>query len=259
MIQTFKYSDVALDGVAWGVEDVLDGLGVPEARGENTLVPFVTGRRFVKKRKDHKTIILAMYVAGVNRSSITDPLSEEQLEINKDYLSKLFGKRGLFKLERIMPDNSVREAWAEVIAPIQFEHISKTVARFTVEFLIPAGIFTGPTDVTYTLSAADLQHAGTAPQDSMTITMTGPLVNPKLENKTNDIWLQYLGTLVTGESLVIKTADYSVTKADQNMIPAFRHGGDASWFILEPGANELELTTDGAGGSITIAYKPAYY
>jgi phage-related protein len=93
----------------------------------------------------------------------------------------------------------------------------------------------------------------------MTITMTGPLVNPKLENKTNDIWLQYLGTLVTGESLVIKTADYSVTKADQNMIPAFRHGGDASWFILEPGANELELTTDGAGGSITIAYKPAYY
>lgn len=258
MIQTFKYSDISLDGVAWGVEDVLDGLGVPEARGENTLVPFVTGRRFVKKRKDHKTLILGMYVSGKNPTNANAVQTEAQLEINKDYLTKLFGKRGLYKLERIMPDNSVREAWAEVIAPIEFEHISKTVARFTVEFLIPAGIFTGPTDVTYTLSAADLQHAGTAPQDSMTITMTGPLVNPRLENKNNDIWLQYLGTIAEGETVIIKTADYSVTKGELNMVSAFRHGGDASWFILEPGANKMELTAEGAG-TASINFKPAFY
>ena len=258
MKQTWRYSDVNLCCETWNVEKVLDGIGVPDTRGENTLVPFQRGRRPIKKMKDHKTIILAMWVRGINPDNPLE-ISSEWLEKNKDRLTKLFGSRGLHVLERTLPGGEKREALAEVIVPINFLNETKTSARFTVEFLIPAGIFTGPTDVTYTLSAADLQHAGTAPQDSMTITMTGPLVNPKLENKTNDIWLQYLGTLVTGESLVIKTADYSVTKADQNMIPAFRHGGDASWFILEPGANELELTTDGAGGSVTIAFKPAYY
>lgn len=258
MIQTFKYASIALDGVAWGIEDVLDGLGIPETRGENTLVPFVTGRRFSKKRKDHKTLILGMYVSGKNPANVNAAPTEAQLEINKDYLAKLFGKRGLFKLERIMPDASVREAWAEVIADINFTTVSKTVSKFTVEFSIPAGLFTAATAVTYTLSETALNHAGTAAQDSMTITMTGPLVNPRLENKTNGIWIQYLGTLAAEESLVIKTADYSVMKGDQNMIAAFRHGGDASWFILEPGANTLELTSEGAG-VVAIAYKPAYY
>lgn len=258
MKQKWRFKDTDLCCDAWNVETVLEGLGVTESRGENTLVPFRKGRRAVKKFKDQNTIILAMWVRGIDLDN-SSLLSYENLIKNQDKLNKLFGSRGLHRFERTLPSGEVRETLAEVSMMSNFEKVSQTSAKFTVDFVIPSGVFVGAeVSETLTVGTSTLTNEGTSPQDELIIKLKGPLVNPKLENLNNKIWIQHLGRIETGEEVIIKTDDYKITKGDLNMVAAFRHGGDPSWFVLEPGANELKLTSD-LNGTVELSYRPAFY
>ena len=65
-MQKWSFKGVDLCTKAWYVENV-DGLGPPGFRGEDLTLPYRYGTKYIKKKYNSKSIILNMWVAGVDR------------------------------------------------------------------------------------------------------------------------------------------------------------------------------------------------
>lgn len=265
---SWSFDGIDLNTKAWGISEIPEGLGLPGFRGDNLKLPFLHGRRYIKKRYEQRSLIFVMWVRGLDKTTgkVTQgKTAQELLQENIDYLSACFAKKtGI--LSASLPTQQVRNATAQVAKPVSFIKKIQGYAVFMVEFTLFDPFFYGQTiyseQKSVTSSALNWNHnnPGNAPSVDMVITLVGPMESPKLENQTNGLWLSFLGSIGSGESLVIATKDFSCTKGSDNYIGALKHAGDAYWFILEPGANSLYLTGDSVqGGSITIEYFPAFF
>ncbi|ETA80636.1 phage tail domain-containing protein [Youngiibacter fragilis] len=266
--QTWQFNGVSLNTKAWSVIEVPEGIGTPGLRGSNLQVPFQNGKRWIKKRYDERIVMLPMWVRGLDSltGKLPSGMSEnEALYDNIDYLSGVFGKRGLHVLKRILPDGTVREALAEVYRPVSFGKTQAGHAKFAVEFVLSDPFFYASQTaqetqiITSTTQEWSHNNTGNAPVTDAIITLTGPMESPKIECLDSDVWLQYQGSIGAGESVVINTGDFKCTKGTTNMLSAIRHGGDAYWHVLEAGYNQLRLTNGVSGGSIKLEYYPAFF
>lgn len=266
-MEKWTFNGIDLTNKAWGIQSI-DGLGTPGLRGSNIQIPFMNGNRWIKKRYDSKVIMIIMYVLGVDKTTGTIPQGTtymEQLDINIDYLLKLFGIRGQHSLKRTMRNGEIREAQAEIYKLTDPKVNKAGDVRITVEFELVDPFFysTDLTSQLKTISSTEYtwthNNPGTAPVTAAVITLKGPLDSPRLENLNNNIWLKYQGAIATGETVIINTKDFTCEKDGENYISAIKHGGDAYWLTLEPGNNNLELTTQETGGSIEVEYYPAYF
>lgn len=266
--QKWEFNGISLHTKAWSVIEVPEGIGTLGLRGTNLQVPFKNGKKFIKKRYNERTVMIAMWVKGLDPITGAIPEGKSAKELlyeNMDYLSCVFGKKGQHALRRILPDGNVREAKAEVYRSAVFVKKPAGHAKFSVEFQLADPFFYGIDLASETKSVGSVSYEwnhtnpGTAPVTNAVITLTGPLESPKLENLANGIWLQYQGSIGAGESVVINTEDFSCIKGELNLVSAIKHGGDAYWLILESGTNQMKLTNNVAGGTIKIEYYPAYF
>jgi len=164
-----------------------------------------------------------------------------------------------------MRNGETRQAQAELCSEINFVRKNPGYAKFALELELADPFFCGTVKSTankmVTSSPFAWTHAneGSAPITAMVITLEGPLSNPIIRNQNNGIWIQFLGTIASGESVILETKYYTCLKGNTNMISIVKHGGDAYWMILEAGNNSMELETDTIGGRITFEYYPAFY
>ena len=240
----------------WDVEAVIEGIGIPKFRGNDLRVPFQHGNRWIKKRFDSRKVVLSMWIKGTDRAD---------LDQNIDAFLTAIGNPGLHTLVRTLRSGETRLAQAELCSEIHFVRKNPGYAKFALELELPDPFFyamSKTTDVR-AISSSPLvwmyANMGSAPATAMVITMEGPLSNPILRNRNNGIWIQYVGTIASGQSVVLDTKHYTCMQGDQNMISIVKHGGDACWMILDAGNNSMELETDVVGGSVTLAYFPAFY
>jgi len=240
----------------WDVEAVLEGIGIPKFRGNDLRVPLQHGNRWIKKRFDSRKVVLSMWIKGVGRADLDDNIDE--------FLTAI-GQPGLHTLSRTLRSGETRLAQAELCTEIHFVRKNPGYAKFALELELPDPFFyaTGQTTDNRTFSASPIVwthfNAGSAPATNLVITLEGPLSNPVLRNHNNGIWIQYIGTILSGESVVLDTKHYTCLQGDQNMISIVKHGGDAYWMILDAGDNSMELETEMIGGTVTIEYYPAYF
>lgn len=240
----------------WDVEEVLEGIGVPKHRGSDIQIPFHNGNKWIKKRFDSRKMVLSMWIKGDNK---------EDLDDNIDSFLQAIGKSGLHTLRRIMRNGEIREAQAELPGGVNFAIKSPGYARFALEFEMADPFFYGLDPVTESISITSssqtetISNTGTAPTTKAVITMNGPMDSPKITNLENDIWLQYQGSINSGESVIINTNDFTCTKGGENYIAALAHGGDPRWLILEAGYNQLEIEAGATGGNLEIQFYPAYF
>lgn len=270
MPQLWHFGGIALNTPAWNVEQISEGIGVPGKRGENLQVPFLSGRRWKKKIFDDRHVILNFWVRGVDKTTGLVPAGQTQYETllqNIDYLSGIFGSRGQKTLRRTFPDGTYREAQAEVYNSLPFPIVHpQRHAKFSVDFLLADPFFYAPSKTTDTQTVNEtteeytVNNPGTAPATKMIITLDGPLESPKIENTTTGVWLQYNGSIGTGEQVVINTEDFACELDGDNMISAIKHAGDMSWMILDPGDNSIEITCDSApSGSAKFEFYAPYF
>ena len=240
----------------WDVEAVIEGIGIPKFRGNDLRVPFQHGNRWIKKRFDSRKVVLSMWIKGTDRADLDDHI---------DTFLTAIGKPGLHTLSRTLRSGETRLAQAEVCSEIHFVRKNPGYAKFALELELPDPFFyaTGQTTDTRTVASSPLVwthvNAGSAPATSMVITLEGPLSNPILKNLSTGVWLQYVGTILNGEAVVLDTKCFTCLQGDQNMISIVKHGGDAYWMTLDAGNNSMELVTETIGGSVTLAYFPAFY
>jgi len=240
----------------WDVEAVIEGIGIPKFRGSDLQVPFQHGKRWIKKRFDRRKLVLSMWIKGADRTELDD---------NIDAFLKAIGNPGLHTLNRTMRSGETRQAQAELFSEINFVRKNPGYAKFALELELADPFFYAIEKATDTRMATSSPFAwthangGSAPATAMVITLEGPLSNPILRNQSNGVWLQYLGTIASGEAVVLDTKYYTCLQGDENMISIVKHGGDAYWMILNAGNNSMELETDSLGGRVTLDYYPAFY
>lgn len=257
MTENWSFNGCALSSKGkWDVEAVIEGIGIPKFRGSDLQVPFQHGKRWIKKRFDRRKLVLSMWIKGSDRA---------ELDNNIDAFLKAIGSPGLHSLVRTMRNGETRQAQAELCSEINFVRKNPGYAKFALELELADPFFYGTVKSTankmVTSSPFAWTHAneGSAPITAMVITLEGPLSNPIIRNQNNGIWIQFLGTIASGESVILETKYYTCLKGNTNMISIVKHGGDAYWMILEAGNNSMELETDTIGGRITFEYYPAFY
>ena len=240
----------------WDVESAIEGIGIPKFRGNYLRVPFQHGNRWIKKRFDSRKVVLSMWIKGTDRAD---------LDNNIDSFLTAIGKPGLHTLSRTLRSGETRLAQAELCSEIQFVRKNPGYAKFALELELPDPFFYG-TEKTADVRTGSISpiiwthvNAGSAPATYMVITLEGPLSNPILRNKNNGVWIQYVGTIASGQVVVLDTKHFTCMQGEDNMISIVKHGGDAYWMILDAGDISLELETETIGGSIMIQYYPAFF
>jgi hypothetical protein len=197
-----------------------------------------------------------MWIKGTDRVDLDD---------NIDDFLKAISNPGLHTLTRTLRSGEIRQTQAELCSEINFVRKNPGYAKFALELELADPFFYGLVETTDTKMVTSTPfvwtHAneGSAPSTAMVITLEGPLSNPIIRNQNNDVWLQYLGTIASGEAVVLDTRYFTCLQGDENMISIVKHGGDAYWMILEAGNNSMELETDTIGGRVTLEYYPAFY
>ena len=257
MPETWSFNGFSLSSRGkWDVERVIEGIGIPKFRGNDLRVPFQHGNRWIKKRFDSRKVVFSMWVKGTDRADLDD---------NIDAFLTAIGKPGPHTLSRTLRSGETRLAQAELCSEIQFVRKNPGYAKFALELELADPFFygTGKTTDTQVAVSSPLSwthvNAGSAPATAMVITLSGPLSNPVLRNQNNGVWIQYLGTILNGESVVLDTKYFTCFQDDENMISIVKHGGDAYWMILDAGDNSLVLETETTGGSVTLDYYSAFY
>jgi hypothetical protein len=157
-------------------------------------------------------------------------------------------------------------AQARRIAPFQWDNGTAWYRNVTIELEAPAGFWflpnqqVGPQAIAASPTDFVLAHSGTEQGYLATITIEGPITNPRLTNLTNGVYVEYLGALAGGETVVLTGELKNAFKGATNVIANVRHSGSIQWMIFEPGNNSLRLTGTGigAGAKVTIVFKPPY-
>jgi hypothetical protein len=263
----FKTVDLSTYAVLVRKVDGVDEL--PDLRGENIVVPAITGRRWARKRMDQKRLTLAVWVTSADAAGgLTEPTNARQTRANLDSLHALFSGRTAGALVRVMPDGSERTASAEVVSVgnIEDDYAGQALG-LTVDFLLADPVFYGAAvNPSQAIAASPtnftLTNAGSAPTHRQVLTFTGPIANPRLINLTIDagaaFYVEALVTVASAKLLVIDCSAFTATNDGVNAIGSLRHSGAFEFFRLEPGANSLRVTATSPGGSLAIAYSPSF-
>lgn len=223
-----------------------DYMDIPSRRGDNQIIPFRHGKRFVPKYYDERTMVFGIAVIAASATA---------LETSIDTMKALFGVRTEQVLAQTMEDSTVRNAYATVNRSLSVERKSDKIALTTVEFSLPNPIFrlsTAIADNTTTIDsdpkAMSVTNPGTIEERDATIILTGPLSNTVITNSTNGCVLTYTGTIASPRVVTISTAatgEYVATDdLGANKINSITHSGASALMVFNKGSNSLSIADD---------------
>lgn len=259
--------------------------GIPAKKGENIGSAIIHGQQWREKRLDIRTESWTIWICDADPTTGAIPATEagkrSQFNENYDTVFNLLNEMPeLLTVThvRVDPTNpavyDARVCYGEIVGAITVsDHKELNYTEFTVDvqFPDPRWFSPGSFTTTQTYSGANIavpmaaNAIGTAPTTYMTITFTSTssLANPKITNETYPDSLSsigYVGTIPTGQAVVIDTDALTLKKAGVNDIAKlYRAGARQSWFELFPQANDLTFSATGGTGTILISYRKAFY
>lgn len=270
-IETWTADGTLLNTYAKNIRTLSDRSGLPPTRGDNEKIPYRPGQLWVPKLFDQRTVPLQMWIVGCDDDGAlpTAHSRRAQLNANEDELLRLFGVRHrLVEFVRIkdMPDGPLTlTGRAECSNPMSPSTMAGgTRATLTVDLTMPDPFWYGPEEtVSITSSGATVTNPGSGESLDMELSLIGPLTNPRLVNSTTGIEVRYSGTISTGQTVVLDTANFTaLLDGSTNVIGLVRHVGAPQWMKLFPGANTMALNNWQGGsvgaGSVSLTYRPPY-
>lgn len=247
--------------------EIVDGLrSGPMRRGDDQRIGGMPGAYAVRREGDVLDILLAGHIKGLGP---TPSVMTQRFDQRVAWLKRLFDpRRGLGELEATLQDGTVLTTQAQATDAIQWGDGLAWYRKLAIPMVSPLGQWFLPTasvddDIAASPTDLELIHPGNEHGFWTTITLEGPLDNPRITNLANGIYVECLVPLAAGQTLTLvgryKTAVISETgELDINAIASVRHAGDFQWLWLEPGANTLRVTSDTTGGHVTIDFEPPW-
>jgi phage-related protein len=258
---SFSFNSTALStfGQVTLIDDAMD---IPERRGQDVLIPYAHGRRFVEKRYDSRKMTFGIAIKGTDRTDFESKL---------DTLKTLISGRTQQYLKMTMNDSSIRQVYAAVERNIQIRSESPIFARVVIEFSLAFPFFrlsTAIADNTTTIDSASknmvVTNPGTVEERSPTIILTGPLQNTTITNLQNDSSLNYSAAITAPDYIRIQFNEQTgivscIDSGSVNQIANLTYGPYNTPLIIEPGSYALTITDDThTTGTVRITFNAPY-
>lgn len=278
--ETLSIDGVVLNTLAKNIESLTGRLHVAPIRTDNVTVPGRHGRlRTAAKFYDEGTIVLPMWVRGCDDDGNIPTTTRKQFFDNVDALSNLFRPgSGMMEMLHTLPDGTIRRAWVECTDVIDFSVVggNNPMGKFSVSLRVPGVFWEDQVPISVDLLPTQNGHVTafdgmTAPVEDAVITMTGPLVNCRVEAYYREAaletpsWVQY-NSITAGHSLIVDCGAWTIT-GTSGMLPSYSnlsHAGGARWFTLVPGVPnnppEVRITATGttSASKINISARRKY-
>lgn len=263
MTQAWEYDGVDLTTLAYNVRLLGAPLDVPDRRGDNVIVGGRSGRLYVPKLFDQRTVTLAMFVRDTHPTSGGGG-SEAQLLANLDALRGLFARDGQHVLKHTM-GGVTRVATAEVASAIEFQPRGPNLYAFVVEFVLADPLWyaqsattIGPTAIIQSPQNIAVNNGGTYKAEKPRLTVTGPITNPKFT--IGSVWVMYTGVVQDGSTLVIDCGAWTATVDGTNVADDITHDGALRWLEVPVGVSTLTVESSGYGAAtaVTLEFTAAF-
>lgn len=246
----------------------------PPFRGDDVLIPHRPGKRWLPKQVDSRTITLGMWVVGAAQDGTipTNTTMRRMFERNWRMLRKLLWTPDReIALTKIFYDDDdlirTATAQAQFAGGLEPSMNGRTRASFTVDLTLADPFFySSRTLYTMTLPGTPtvaVPAQGDVPTDTVKLTFTGPLTNPRVTNQSlpdGDIWVQYAGSLAGGETLTLDCRNFTAEKnpGGTKQVGLIQHYGNYSWMKASQFSNNFALSATAGTGSCSVEIVPAW-
>ena len=276
---TVTIESTEINSYAWNI-----GMGgwrfrTASKRGSNPVVAYRDGRTFVGKYFEERTLSLPMWVIGADPDDgivPVDPGARDQLFENLRALQRLFSTDKATKTMTIYDPylNKTVEGEIEVIDVIDFSTMAGLTRAVFMPTIVLPGVWwrdvTALYDVATLTTRADLDTwVATVDTDveisDPTITiqgLAGGTTSPKILNMSDSShFVQYLGEIANGETLIISCGSYSATLEGSDASNLLAWGtGRREMFVLKNGTNTLKYNGVGADDAkVRVTWKGCYW
>lgn len=272
-VETLTADGVLLNTLAKNISSLTGRLIAPPLRTNDIVVPQRNGD-VVTPRKWYGPgmLTLPMWVIGCDDNGGIPAASSRRIEFYKrvDELIGVFSSPELILMQHKLPDGTVRECRAQRVELLDFTTDAVNPRGLVnVALKVPGSFWQDDSNKTFTQSNPTVpstlsltQFAGaTAPMDDLTITITGPITNPRVEAYRNSaaltqpVWFQYTGSIGSGLTMVVNCATWALSGTAGATYANLSHSGDARWISVPPapaaGTPQIRLT--GSGNNATTA------
>lgn len=203
------------------------------------------------------TVVLPIWCVAADEDGRV-PRDGTMRELVQSHVDRLLGILGADQVELIsdMPDGSRRRITGQVL-----DSISPTVQAGETRIELPmsltcaAAFWEDVTPVSASKTGTGIWEVlpfqgANAPMDDLLIRFTGPSTNPRLTDKTG-VFCEYNAALTGSQWVEINCATWSVVGGGGHTanLANVAHGGDARWFVLEPGDPIPQVTASQTAGS----------
>jgi hypothetical protein len=266
----WSIGDVSLQTLGFNIE-TRGGHAPPPLRGEDILIPYRPGQRLTERIPDSRTEGFKLWAIGMTEDGTVGPYGP-RAEYEKNYkkLRALIYNQGrpvqLTKRWKDYGSSTVKSATATAIYQGGLDESMTGPARATMGFdmwLADPFYYGDWEPVNFSAVANSVQTPtilGDYPTTVITLQANGARTGLRLTNSTEDIWLDYAGTIAAGSSVVFDvdawTAKRSTTPT--NAIRDVSHFGHKHWMSLRPGVQRLAITSNSGTGSAVLKYKPRW-
>lgn len=268
--ETWTVDGTLLNTYAWNIRTLSERSGLPPVRGENETFPYRPGRLWVPKMYDQRTVPLQMWIVGCDEDGALPTAHSRRAQLNKneDALLRVFGVRHrLLDIVRVkaMPAGLLTlTGQAECSGTMSPSTMAGgTRATLTVDLTMPDPFwYAAEVEETITSAGLTVTHPGSAPVVDLRLDLIGPLSNPRLKNAATGVEVRYSGTINSGQTVTLDTANFTALLGSTNVVGNVRHVGAPQWMTLLPDDNPLTLDNWQSGpvgaGSIELTYRPPY-
>lgn len=250
----WSYGGVDFQTLGIRVRTMTGAFALPPLRGNDIPSAYATGQRWLPKVHDERTITLEMLIPQQGQFA-NSPDDWPGIQATLDTLAQLFGQYFQGDLIEYLPDSTSRTALAQVNA---WAPASVDVGGYmyigTVTFMLADPYFYMD-EVTLTglnsSGPSTLTHPGTVRGNNMVIVFTSA-TDPVLTNTTNGDTLTISPLPGGGVTVDCENWTCGTYEGDNSQINLVAHTGDFAFFVLEPGANVLTVSS----GDVAITFQP---
>lgn len=255
---------VILNTMAKNIESIAGRLHTPDRKGSNVAVSGAAGELYVPGKMDAPNVIaLPMWVRGCDDDGIVPALGQDRINFykNLDLLTGIFGRNtGLLDVRHTMPDNSIRQCFAEVLSAIDFSTTGRRpLGRFSVEMEVPDVYWQDLNSLVQSKGFAasgviqtyDTFIGGTAPIYDAVVTITGPAnTGMTIQDVISGEYIVINQAIPAGQQVVIDNPNWTVKLNGADIITNVAHSHDYLLPISpDNGGPRFQMT----GGGFTVA------
>lgn len=273
MAQILEIDGISLRGHGFGAATRSGRYGLPSRRGENLILPGASGSSFSPNKPFEEGVgALSLWAVGLDTDDdglVIRPESfneyQRAFEKNIQKLMRLFTRNHrLSTIRAEQADGSIRRAfveWREWSEPeIQ---AGGTRAEWAIAFTIP-GVWWEDEEITIqktpasnvlpkTLSLTSFTGMTGVLEDAV-LEVAGPITNPRITDSETGAWVQYTGTVASGEKWTVDVGAFSSKVDATSVMGDTTHAGGYKLLTI-PNCYGLsdtpQLVLSGSGADLT--------